>query len=642
MNDFTILNGQDANFTLESAEGLFWLLTRADEEPILADDNDPLTDEWTDTDRDAFFILVASHGYAYPPDPGGGVIAGGAGGPGGGVAAAGWRGTPPVRTAIQLPAELRNRGLVAKALKYLIEGAVKGNLAYSEGAIFGLWDGAKGDVEGVVDVLRLSVGGWDDTYLFIHRYIKDPYRAAGELHAIFGVVKQLTWSGVKQNITAMVDEMMKEFTGNQKDRLKLVLGDECEDPIYLTTYLAGYTAGFIGEQVAVTFFTAGLAKAGVVAKVLQKGRGAVATLLEKAAAKFPAIVNLANGQIVKTGIHLQNTSKGFYGEFVTATKSADQARATRRIASRCMGPGGCLAAGTLVAMADGSYRRIENVHTGDSVLAMDGSSEALARPQIVKGQVRTSALRTFRLTWDSNDDQIPDGTVTATPEHPFWTHENGWTIAQDLKPGMRLVGTGGKYSRLLETSEEKTSTTTYNLDVDGPDSFFVASEEGNSVLVHNNDRDTYPYNGFADEGIERGLSPQVRKPNDVWIERLDLPLQTNPQHHFYGDAWLKQHWTPDYRSRSDPFPCIELTNLQHAHLEDAMQHWFKDNLGFQTSIGKPRYPLGAEWKTVKISDMRKAAKHAASTIGLPDKTVHQLSAMSLAYIRKHLFHHGCM
>ena len=67
---------------------------------------------------------------------------------------------------------------------------------------------------GGVKVL-LSVGGWDDTYLFIHRYIKDPYRAAGELHAIFGVVKQLTWSGVKQNITAMVDEMMKEF-GKEK------------------------------------------------------------------------------------------------------------------------------------------------------------------------------------------------------------------------------------------------------------------------------------------------------------------------------------------------------------------------------------------------------------------------------------------
>lgn len=647
MEEFGAMQNQNPAITLGDAQTFFWLVNRTDEEPVFTDDNDAATEEWTAADREAFLLLVATHGYNYSPNGGGAAPAGVGGAAAAGAPntmAAGWRGTPTTRTELDLPATLRNRGLLTKALRYLIERTVKGQLAYAEGTIFGVWDGIKGDVMGVADTVRMAAGGWDDAAIFIGRYLKDPYRVAAELNATFELVKEITWSGVKRNVKAMVDEMLNDFVGNQEDRLKLVLGDECEDPLYLTAYLAGYTGGFIGEQVGVAFFTAGLSKAGVISQVLRAGRGAVGTLMGKAAAKFPQAVTLAGGVVRTTGEHVQKLSKGFFGEFARTSKSADQARAARRMASLCRTTTGCFAAGTLVAMADGSYRPIENLSTGDRVVSMATEINGAVTHQTIKSQVRNTASRLFRVRWDNDGNGVADGEVTGTPEHPFWTLEQGWTPAGEIRVGMNLKTSFGNHAVVLEASKQLGETITYNLDVDGPDTFFVASQPGESVLVHNNNRDTYPYNQYVADGITKGSSYIAKwdKVNQVWYEDTSREMVANQQHHFFGDAWLRDNWAPEYRAKFDPFPCIELTNIDHARLEQAMRQWYADNLGFRYANGNPRYPQRGEWKSVSIANMRRAAKHAAATIGIPDKKIHQLSNMSLGYIRKHFTHYGCM
>jgi hypothetical protein len=80
---------------------------------------------------------------------------------------------------------------------------------------------------------------------------------------------------------------------------------------------------------------------------------------------------------------------------------------------------------------------------------------------------------------------------------------------------------------------------------------------------------------------------------------------------------------------------------ENAICEDAITQWYKDNLGFKTSTGLPRAPMGDEWKNIKLADVRAAAKHGARAIGIPEKKIHQLSNMSLTYCRKLHISLGC-
>jgi hypothetical protein len=95
------------------------------------------------------------------------------------------------------------------------------------------------------------------------------------------------------------------------------------------------------------------------------------------------------------------------------SKSADELRS----ASLCRTAVGCLAAGTHVAMADGSWRPVENVHTRDQVISLSEAGERTV--QTVKTQFRNTATVMHRISWDADKNGIADGTVSATSKHPF-------------------------------------------------------------------------------------------------------------------------------------------------------------------------------------------------------------------------------
>ncbi|MEZ5434531.1 MAG: hypothetical protein R3F31_25865 [Verrucomicrobiales bacterium] len=193
----------------------------------------------------------------------------------GAAAAGGWQDTPPAKSRdyeLQLPPELKNRGLIAKVLIWYVKRQIKSHVATGEGVIFGLWDGAKGDVEGVADLLSLK-----PLRDFIG-FVKDPYHAAGEIYKVYKFLKERGWDGVKGAVQSMIDE----FMGAQKERLELVFAEECEDPQFVAAYLGGYAVGFIGEQVVVGIVTAGAMKIGMVAKCLEQG-GVAATKMLTAA-----------------------------------------------------------------------------------------------------------------------------------------------------------------------------------------------------------------------------------------------------------------------------------------------------------------------------------------------------------------------
>ncbi|WP_169514629.1 Hint domain-containing protein [Actinokineospora enzanensis] len=90
--------------------------------------------------------------------------------------------------------------------------------------------------------------------------------------------------------------------------------------------------------------------------------------------------------------------------------------------------------GTLVLLADGNARPIEQVQLGDRVLATDPQSGEM-RPQAVVAVITGEGnKRLVDITIDSG------ATLTATEGHPFWSATSGhWVAAGQLFPGTRVL-----------------------------------------------------------------------------------------------------------------------------------------------------------------------------------------------------------
>ncbi|WP_241845543.1 polymorphic toxin-type HINT domain-containing protein [Streptomyces sp. CB02261] len=153
--------------------------------------------------------------------------------------------------------------------------------------------------------------------------------------------------------------------------------------------------------------------------------------------------------------------------------------------------GQCFLAGTLVLMADGTKKEIQDVEVGDKVLATDPETgESGARPvtQLIRTQ-EAKHLNTLSIA-------TPDGAknLTATAEHPFWSpSQHAWVAAKDLQPGMTLLTDKGNTVVVKGNNSSVKYVKTYNFTVADLHTYYVLA--GNTpVLVHNKCGEV-PYNG---------------------------------------------------------------------------------------------------------------------------------------------------
>lgn len=93
--------------------------------------------------------------------------------------------------------------------------------------------------------------------------------------------------------------------------------------------------------------------------------------------------------------------------------------------------GKCLASGTLISMADGTQKAIENVVPGDLVLTVNESSYVL-EPRVVQRVMDNGVRDVLRVTTRSGQQ------ICATPNHPLLAN-NHWTEARNLKVGDLLA-----------------------------------------------------------------------------------------------------------------------------------------------------------------------------------------------------------
>ena len=168
----------------------------------------------------------------------------------------------------------------------------------------------------------------------------------------------------------------------------------------------------------------------------------------------------------------------------------------------------CFVAGTLVATETG-YKAIEEIQVGDVVLAEDAES----------GEV---AYKTVLETYENETNElvhvhVNGETISATPSHPFYVNQFGWTRAADLRAGDVLVLSNGEYVVVEFVQHEilESPVKVYNFEVEDYHTYFVG-ESG--ALVHNGCEGEWKNVNEAMSETSRRYQTQITgRTNQAWV-----------------------------------------------------------------------------------------------------------------------------
>ncbi|MEX2980537.1 polymorphic toxin-type HINT domain-containing protein [Streptomyces sp. C36] len=165
------------------------------------------------------------------------------------------------------------------------------------------------------------------------------------------------------------------------------------------------------------------------------------------------------------------------------------------------GPCHSFTTGTEVLLEDGSSEPIEDVETGDKVLATDPETGETTAREVVA---------TFDTEHDKNFTDLTvktaDGaaSIIATNTHPFWeTTEKTWIDAGNLRPGAHLRNPNGETLQVTSTRHFVKQQRTHDLTVSSTHTYYVLAGK-TPVLVHNSNGKCGP-----------GISTRNEKAGDI-------------------------------------------------------------------------------------------------------------------------------
>ncbi|MFF7081777.1 ricin-type beta-trefoil lectin domain protein [Streptomyces lavendulae] len=139
-------------------------------------------------------------------------------------------------------------------------------------------------------------------------------------------------------------------------------------------------------------------------------------------------------------------------------------------------------AGTLILMADGTKKKIEDVRTGDEVAATDPETGETAS-KAVTAEIFTEDDKDFTDLTITTDDGPQS--VTTTEHHPFWSKSaSAWIDAGQLEPGTTFATTIGKTAQLASSRLYEARKATYNFTIADLHTYYVLAGT-TPVLVHN-------------------------------------------------------------------------------------------------------------------------------------------------------------
>lgn len=137
---------------------------------------------------------------------------------------------------------------------------------------------------------------------------------------------------------------------------------------------------------------------------------------------------------------------------------------------------------TLVLMADGSAKRIDEVKVGDKVANSDPESDNTEQHEVTAVHITDADKDYVDLTILTADGVE---TINTTTHHPFYSATaSDWVDAADLKPGDQLNTPGNGRVTVGWVRQYQGKVRTYNLSVANVHTFYVLAGH-TPVLVHN-------------------------------------------------------------------------------------------------------------------------------------------------------------
>ncbi|MFD8718295.1 polymorphic toxin-type HINT domain-containing protein [Streptomyces sp. NPDC059629] len=195
--------------------------------------------------------------------------------------------------------------------------------------------------------------------------------------------------------------------------------------------------------------------------------------------------------------------------------------------------------GTEVLMADGSTKPIEDVRTGDKVLATDPET-GRTEVKTVTAEITGKGLKHLvRITLTVKDKKGAKHTVsvTATDGHPFWVAElHRWIDAGDLRTAERLTTAAGAEVSITAVHRWTRPATVHNITVADLHTYYVLAG-GTSVLVHNA--------GLCPEGAasvwDRGSFETLERSFDYHWQKHAEPLNISREQYLRDSKeWAEQ------------------------------------------------------------------------------------------------------
>ncbi|MCC3762659.1 hypothetical protein K3N28_06195 [Glycomyces sp. TRM65418] len=192
-----------------------------------------------------------------------------------------------------------------------------------------------------------------------------------------------------------------------------------------------------------------------------------------------------------SGGPLQAGSAGFTAPWMTGSIGLQSFFRNKNFLKSCKS----FEAGTLVVMPDGSTKPIEQIMTGESVLAADPTTGDIGAATVSATHTTLEQPRSLvTIGIDTNHDGEPDADITATAGHAFWAAERearhgisalpGWITAENLTEGAWLQAAANSQVQVVSTQQDIEVTTTYNLSVANAHTYFVAAGDVD-ILTHN-------------------------------------------------------------------------------------------------------------------------------------------------------------
>ncbi|HDM25533.1 MAG TPA: hypothetical protein ENG24_02935, partial [Thermoplasmatales archaeon] len=133
----------------------------------------------------------------------------------------------------------------------------------------------------------------------------------------------------------------------------------------------------------------------------------------------------------------------------------------------------CFYAGTKIAMADGTYKNIEDVIVGDVVKAFDAINE-----RVVDGVV-TKVFHHHPSEMSADYYLVINNLLKVTPDHILWVNSR-WVPADDIKIGDKLKGLDGNDIIVNSIGKVFKRAPMFNLEIAVYHNYFAED-----VLVHN-------------------------------------------------------------------------------------------------------------------------------------------------------------